>query len=289
MATADSCDICGGEVRPYRHGWVFRCACCGVLSSTLEVAIPAEASEAVIDEAAREAGLATLRRRNNLRLLASLARLLPPGRRRLLDVGSGPGFLLAQARAAGFEAEGIEPDANTVEAARSHGASVRHGYFPGALADGERFDAIVFNDVLEHIPDLKGALAACTAHLAPGGVLCLNCPDQRGFFYRTADMLDRLGIGGPYERLWQRGLPSPHVWYFTPALLDRAAAAAGFQPAERTRLATLELEGLWSRIRMERDASLVMSLASYGFSLGVYPLQALLPSDATACFYRKPV
>ena len=171
MARNDSCQVCGGEVRPYRHDWVFRCAGCRVLSSTLEVAIPAQASEAVIDEVAREAGLATLRRRNNERLLAGLASLLPEGRRRLLDVGSGPGFLLAQAKEAGFQAEGIEPDANTVEAARSHGANVRHGYFPEALMADERFDVIVFNDVLEHIPDLKGALAASARHLAAGGVL----------------------------------------------------------------------------------------------------------------------
>jgi SAM-dependent methyltransferase len=165
---------------------------------------------------------------------------------------------------------------------------VRHGYFPDALASDERFDAIVFNDVLEHIPDLTGALAASAHHLAPGGVLCLNCPDQRGFFFRTADVLDRLGLSGPYDRLWQRGLPSPHVWYFTPAHLDRATAAAGLEPAGQERLATLELGGLWSRIRMERNAPLALSAASYAFSLAVYPLQALLPGDATACFYRKP-
>src|SRR5436190_3386023 len=287
MKSVSPCPVCGGHVEPHRHGWVFRCAGCGVLSSTLEVAIPAEASQAVIDETAREAGLATLRRRNNARLLDTLSGLTPPSRR-LLDVGSGPGFLLDQAQAAGFAAEGVEPDANTVEAARGHGANVRHGYFPDVLAADERFDAIVFNDVLEHIPDLTPAVAASARHLAPGGVLCLNCPDQRGFFFRTAQVLDRLGIGGPYERLWQRGLPSPHVWYFTPALLDRVAAAAGLEPVARTRLATIELDGLWSRIRMERNAPIALSLASYVFSLGVYPLQAILPSDATACFYRKP-
>lgn len=286
MPETNTCQVCGGAVRAYRHGWVFRCAGCGVLSSTLEVAIPSEAGSDVLDEAAREVGLGVLRQRNNARLLAALAQLTPKGGR-LLDVGSGPGFLLSQARAAGFEAEGIEPDANTVEAARGHGASVRHGYFPDALAPGERFDAIVFNDVLEHIPHLADALAASARHLAPGGVLCLSCPDRRGFFYRTADILDRIGIGGPYERLWQRGLPSPHVWYFTPALLDRAAAGAGFARAGGTRLATLELDGLWSRIRMERNAPMLMSLATYAFSLAAYPLQAILPSDAVACFYRR--
>lgn len=286
MAVSDVCQVCGGEVRPHRHDWVFGCVGCGVLSSTLDVAIPAEASEAPIDESARQTGLATLRRRNNERILAALGTIARPGGR-LLDVGSGPGFLLSQAAGAGFQAEGIEPDANVLDTARSRGVRVRHGYFPAALEIGEQFDVIVFNDVLEHIPDLAGALAACSERLVPGGALCLNCPDKNGFFFRTADFLDRLGMGGPYERLWQRGLPSPHVWYFTPALLDRAAAKAGFVPAARRRLATIELAGLWSRIRAVRGASLASSLASYVFSVAAYPLLRLLPSDAVACFYRK--
>ena len=290
MATEPSltCQICGGPVARYRHDWLSRCGVCGVLSSSLQVAIPAQAAEAGIDEAARETGLATLRRHNNARLLEVLKRLAPGGGR-LLDVGCGPGFLLAQAKAAGFAAEGLEPDANVVEAARRHGAQVRHGYFPDQLAPGETFDVIVFNDVLEHIPSLRAALAAAARHLAPGGVLCLNCPDRRGLFYRVADLLDRLGLGGPYGRLWQRGLPSPHVWYFTPDLLDRATERHGFEPAARARLASVELEGLWSRIRLDRKASLAGSLAAYAFTVGVYPLQAALPSDATACFYRKPI
>ena len=275
------CQVCGEAAQRYRHDWLFRCDECGVLSADFKVAIPDQATDAGIDEAARAAGLDQLRRRNNETLLATLRDLKPPGPT-LLDVGSGPGFLLAQARAAGLTVEGIEPDANT-----SSAAGARHGYFPDVLGPDEAFDIIVFNDVLEHIPDLTGALAASARHLKPGGLLCLNCPDQRGFFFRTAAILDRLGISGPYDRLWQRGLPSPHVWYFTPHQLRMAAARHGFEPVAVTPLATIELQGLWSRICAARNTSPITALASYAFALATYPLARLLPSDAVATVFRK--
>lgn len=285
-APAADCPVCGGEFTRFRHDWLFRCGGCGVLRSNLEVLIPDQPTEAVLDEDLRAEGLESARTTNNARLLHAV-RALTPGGARLLDVGSGPGFLLGDAAALGFAAEGIEPDANTVGAARARGTSVRHGYFPDVLDRDERFDVIVFNDVLEHIPDLAGALAACTAHLKPGGVLCLNCPDRRGFFYRTAAVLDRLGLRGPLDRLWQKGLPSPHVWYFTPANLAQAAARHGFAPIGEVRLETLELRGLWARIRYVKDQSLVMSLAAFAFSVATYPLARILPSDAVACLFEK--
>ncbi|HTI67643.1 MAG TPA: class I SAM-dependent methyltransferase [Caulobacteraceae bacterium] len=280
------CDVCDGLLEPFRHEWLWRCDDCRALHATFPVAIPDSAGAATLDEAMRESGLEALRAKNNGRLLAALAGLTAPGGR-FLDVGSGPGFLLGHAKAMGFAPQGIEPDANTVAAARSRGAAVRHGFFPDVLEPGERFDVIVFNDVLEHIPDLRAALQACAVHVETGGVLCLNCPDRRGFFFRTADILDRLGLHGPYDRLWQRGLPSPHVWYFTTANLARAAANHGFAPAGEVRLETVELAGLWRRIRYVKDQPLSLSLAAYVFALVTYPLARLFPADATACFFRK--
>lgn len=281
-----SCDVCGDELVAYRHDWLWRCGGCGVLHSTFPVAIPDEAGGEAMDEAMREVGLEALRAKNNDRLLAALKPLAGEGRA-FLDVGSGPGFLLSHAKAQGFEPQGVEPDANTVAAARSRGAEVRHGYFPNVLEANEQFDVIVFNDVLEHIPDLASALKACAAHVKPGGVLTLNCPDRRGFFFRVAAVLDRLGIAGPYDRLWQRGLPSPHVWYFTTDNLAQAVAAHGFTPVGEVRLETVEIAGLWERIRYVKDQSLALSMAAYVFAVATYPLTRLFPADATVCFFRK--
>lgn len=280
------CPVCGGMLRPYRRDWLRRCGTCGVLRSNFEINIPKTAGQVLVDEAMREAGLEVLRHENNARLLERLAALKSPPAR-LLDVGSGPGFLLAQARTVGFEAEGVEPDANTVEAARVDGAMVRHGYFPDVLEPGETFDVIVFNDVLEHIPDLDAALVASVERLSSGGVLCLNCPDRNGFYFRTATILDGLGMGGALARLWQRGLPSPHIWYFTAANLRQALARHGLAEVERLQLDTVGLNGLWARIRCVKAEPLLLSLAAYIFAVVTYPLARLMPSDAQVCFFRK--
>jgi SAM-dependent methyltransferase len=279
------CDVCGGPFRPYRHAWLRRCAACGVLSADLPSAIPCEASDSGVDEQVREAGLGATRRRNNETLLSVIAELGAAGR--LLDVGCGPGLLLAQAGGRGVSAVGVEPDPNALAVALSRGLDVRRGYFPEALAPGERFGVIVFNDVLEHIPDLAGALAAAADRLSLGGLLVLNCPDQRGLFFRAASLLDRLGVHGPYNRLWQRGLPSPHVWYFTPGMLERAAARHGFALERSVRLVTVDLRGLWARIRTDRSTSLPVALASVAFAWVTWPVSRLLPSDATACVFRR--
>ncbi len=285
--TQPVCDVCrGGDLASYRHAWLRRCRGCGALASDLPVAIPGEAGGSALDEVLRETGLEAVRTANNARLLEALQALSPPGAR-LLDVGCGPGFLLTAAAARGFEPLGLEPDANVVEPARRRGAPVRHGYFPQDLAEGETFDAIVFNDVLEHIPRLDAALAASASRLNPGGLLLVNCPDRRGLFFRAADLADRLGLSGAYERLWQRGLPSPHVWYLTPSDLTRAAARHGLVPAGFVRLRTVALEGLWSRIRYVKDQPLALSLIAYVFTVATLPLAALLPADASASLFRK--
>ncbi len=276
------CALCGGAWLAYRRAWLRRCAGCGALRADLPVTIGAAS---VIDEGQREAGLVALRQVNNDRLLDRLAQLSKG--RALLDIGCGPGFLLRDAAAHGFTAQGVEPDADVVAAASAQGAPVRHGYFPQALRADERFDVIVFNDVLEHIADIPAALAASAAHLNEGGLLCVNCPDRRGLIYRVADLADRFGFSGALKRLWQVGLPSPHLWYLTPQALERAAARAGLAPAAAVRLESVVTKGLWRRIRYVKGQSLLLSLAAYAFALSTVPLARLLPADSSASIFRR--
>ena len=106
---------------------------------------------------------------------------------------------------------------------------------------------------------------------------------------RTAALLDRLGMPGAHDRLWQRGLPSPHVWYLTPRALCLGAVRRGLSPLGRPlRLKTVAVEGLWSRIRFVKGQSLALSLAAYAFSLATLPLARLFPADASASLFLRP-
>jgi SAM-dependent methyltransferase len=209
------------------------------------------------------------------------------GKPHLLDVGCAHGWFLEHA-AAHYHVTGIEPDAGVAAATRARGLAVRSGFFPDALNTDERFDVIVFNDVLEHIPDVNAVLTACWQHLQPGGRVIVNAPSRRGFLYRLSKLLARLGRGGAFERMWQFGFPSPHVHYFDTANLRLLAGRAGFTVDGRTRLASISVRGLYARIRYSREVPAFKARVLTAALSVMAPLLAVLPADIEMWSLRRP-
>ncbi len=140
---------------------------------------------------------------------------------------------------------------------------MRTGYFPDVVPESGAFDVVTFNDMLEHIPDVRGTLEACARVLRPGGVLSINIPTSAdGLGYRVAAGLARLGMRGPFERFWQHGLPSPHCHYFTRTSLARLIADSGFRVEEVDALTAIRRPGLWERVHTFRRTS-PASVASF--------------------------
>jgi SAM-dependent methyltransferase len=111
------------------------------------------------------------------RILADLARRLPPTRRTLLDVGAHAGRFIGLARHAGWEAEGLELNPRTATfAARTTGARVRQLNIQALGTSDQRFDAITLTDVLEHVPHPRRVLRQIVQLLAPGGWLAVKVP-----------------------------------------------------------------------------------------------------------------
>lgn len=108
---------------------------------------------------------------------------IPAGCKRVLDVGCGQGNFgeqLKQSR--GLEVWGLEPVAAAAAQAVTKLDRVLEGIFDeGADLPTASFDAIIFNDVLEHLMDPGAALRLCHKLLTPGGAVVASIPNIRYF------------------------------------------------------------------------------------------------------------
>ena len=274
MGALDACEACGAQLLPV-SGWLSRCRQCGFLTSTLQAG-----SGTGID------GLESLRRANFELLLDALRPLGGVSGKRLLEVGSARGWFLEAACHRGAHVRGIEPDAANAQFSSSRSLSVETGFFPADLADRGPYDVIVFNDVLEHIPRPSTVMQAVEELLVPGGLAVVNLPSSHGVLALIARQLWRAGMHSPYERLWQKGFPSPHISYFNPAnlrlLVERST---GMRQVHALSLPSVSRKGLWPRIRSSHPGP-----AGFAIFGGVWMLSfglGVLPSDIHVGVFRK--
>lgn len=133
--------------------------------------------------------------------------LLPPTRRRLLDVGSGPGFFLLQGQRRGWHTLGIEPAAQAAAHSRELGLRIIEEFLSEETARQlSPFDVVHMSDVLEHIPDPRGMLEMVRDLVAPGGLLCVVVPNDYNPFQEAART-----VSG-FQPWWVR--PPHHLNYF---------------------------------------------------------------------------
>lgn len=160
------------------------------------------------------------------RRVRRLERHLGPARRRVLDVGCGPGALLAAFRSRGWTGVGLERTDHAARHGREVlGLDIRTGsLWDGALAEASQ-DAAVLWHVLEHVPDPAPWLARLHDLLAPGGILLVSVPNAGSLEARLA------GSG------WFHLDVPRHLVHFTPGTLGRLLAEAGFEPVDRWRFA----------------------------------------------------
>lgn len=282
-----NCLVCKQQTMPGLSAWHRVCPACRYESAALEPTINDAKVHVQVDEAQREAGLKAIRQENFKTIIGYATAQAAPGARRLLDVGAAHGWFL-EAASGHFQVLGMEPDTAVAQQTAARGLPVRQGFFPDALEADERFDVIVFNDVIEHIPDIRSALAACHERLTPGGILVLNLPNSRGFFYRLSKLFARAGWRAPFERLWQKGLPSPHVHYFQAENLSRLVGMQGLELKMTAELPAVRAAGMLERLRCASQGKLLGVYAQYAAVMLALPLLRMFPSDIVVCIYRKP-
>mgnify|MGYP000957833765 CR=1 FL=1 len=175
---------------------------------------------------------------------------------RVLDLACNDGTLLAAFKARGCEVVGVDPAANLVRLARDRGLDVVEGYWPAARgAVGGPFDLVTAANVLAHVADPAGFLAAMLDVLAPGGTAVVEFP-------YAGEMV----LGGEWDTIYHE-----HLSYFLAGPLLRLAERVGGSVAWILRT---PIHGGSLRAGLRRTGEVhcpeVLALASEEETLGLY-------------------
>ncbi|MGE3784887.1 MAG: bifunctional 2-polyprenyl-6-hydroxyphenol methylase/3-demethylubiquinol 3-O-methyltransferase UbiG, partial [Alphaproteobacteria bacterium] len=161
---------------------------------------------------------------------------------RLADVGCGGGLITEPMARLGFAVTGIDAEAEAIGVARTHAAAggLAIGYRVGdaetLATEGERFDAVLALEIVEHVADRDRFLAALARLVRPGGILV------GATINRTARSFALAIVGAEYMLRWLP--PGTHDW-------NRFVRPSEFSlPLRRAGLATTRLAGVsydWRR------------------------------------------
>ena len=99
--------------------------------------------------------------------------------RKILDIGSGPGFFLRRARQRRWQVLGIEPSPIACNYSKKHNIpTIQKFFYEVDIKQIGKFDAIHIFDVLEHVNDPISILKKSYSLLKRGGIIVVEVPND---------------------------------------------------------------------------------------------------------------
>ncbi|MDQ6988639.1 MAG: bifunctional 2-polyprenyl-6-hydroxyphenol methylase/3-demethylubiquinol 3-O-methyltransferase UbiG [Mariprofundaceae bacterium] len=149
---------------------------------------------------------------------------------KVLDVGCGGGLLAENMAKLGATVTGIDrsPKALSIASVHAEQSGIAVDYQENdaetwAQSHGNTYDVVTCLEVLEHVPDVPRAVAACAAMLKPGGM----------FFFatlnRTAESYIKAILGAEYVLGWLPKGTHQYKKFIRPSEMVDAVRAAGLQ------------------------------------------------------------
>jgi len=179
---------------------------------------------------------------------------------RILDIGCGGGLLSEPMARLGAEVVGADAAERNIPVARLHAEQsglhidYRHTTAEALVEAGERFDAVLNMEVVEHVADPLAYLTACRQLLSPGGLHVCSTINRNPKSFAMAI------VGAEYVMRW---LPKgTHEWskFITPDELYGLLEQAGLTPVDRKGF--VFNPGRWSWSLSDRDLSVNYVTAS---------------------------
>ncbi|MFD1882688.1 bifunctional 2-polyprenyl-6-hydroxyphenol methylase/3-demethylubiquinol 3-O-methyltransferase UbiG [Paracoccus pacificus] len=152
---------------------------------------------------------------------------------RILDIGCGGGLLSEPMARLGAEVVGADAAAGNITVARLHADSqnlsidYRATTAESLAAAGERFDAVLALEIIEHVADPQDFMTTCCALLRTGGMMICSTLN------RTPQSFAMAIVGAEWVLRW---LPKgTHDWrrFITPDELYELSRKAGLDPVDR--------------------------------------------------------
>jgi len=147
---------------------------------------------------------------------------------KVLDVGCGGGLLAEGMAKRGADVTGVDRSPKALNVARLHAeqANVSVDYQENdaetwALTHAETYDAVTCLEVLEHVPDVPRAIAACASMLKPGGLFFFATLNRTPISYIKAI------IGAEYVMGWLPKGTHQYNKFIKPNEMIRAVRQAG--------------------------------------------------------------
>lgn len=178
-------------------------------------------------------------------IAAARAELLPPASRPgavLVDLGCGAGLLAPHAARLGYSHVGVDLGLSSLRIAREHGVLPVHADVVRLPVGDGVADAVSAGEILEHVLDLRAAVAEACRVLRPGGTLVIDTiAATRRARLVAVRLAERLPGGAP------RGIHDPAL-FVDRRMLVAECARHGVRLALRgLRPSVLGMAGWWAR------------------------------------------
>jgi 2-polyprenyl-3-methyl-5-hydroxy-6-metoxy-1,4-benzoquinol methylase len=127
----------------------------------------------------------------------------------VLDIGSGTGDFLAEAKKQNWKTVGLEPSDKAKSIAKQKGVCLVESY---EELEDHYFDVITMWHVLEHVPDLDFQIKELKRLLKPDGTIIIAVPNYKSFDAHH------------YGKYWAAFDVPRHLWHFSKTAIQQLFA-----------------------------------------------------------------